>query len=194
MIIGELKLEGTIIGILTFVIIFLIAFGIIKIIFKPIKTSTALLLTLPTIATCGIALLIYKFFRNANYGTGGTSNIYTSPTYSENNLTNFELKETEELKPKKPASSHTDNFGKTNYYDEQGNYMGEGFTNTFGEITYTDSTGNYVGQSVNNGYGQNTYTNANENITTSNTNYASEDTFDDGTSTSSDSFGNKYYH
>lgn len=184
-------MEGTIIGILTFVIIFLIAFGIIKLIFKPIKTSTALLLTMPTIATCGIALLIYKFFRNANYGT---SNIYTSPTYSENNLTNFELNETEELKPKKPASSHTDNFGITTYYDEQGNYIGEGFTNAFGETTYKDSTENYVGQSVNNGYGQNTYTNTNENITTSNTNYAGEETFDDGTTTSSDSFGNNYYH
>lgn len=186
-------MKGTIIGILTFVIIFLIAFGIIKIIFKPIKTSTALLLTLPTIATCGIALLIYKLFRNANYGTGGTSNAYTSPTYSGNNLENFELKETETLKPKKPASSHTDNFGKTTYYDEQGNYMGEGFTNAFEKTTYTDSTGNYVGKSVNNGHGQNTSTNANENIT-NNTNYAGEETFDDGTSTSSDSFGNKYYH
>ena len=72
--------------------------------------------------------------------------------------------------------------------------MGEGFTNDFGETTYTDSTGNYVGQSVNNGHGQNTYTNANENITTSNTNYAGEKTFDDGTTTSSDSFGNNYYH
>ena len=60
--------------------------------------------------------------------------------------------ETEELKPKKPASSHTDNFGKTTYYDEQGNYMGEGFTNAFVDSTYTDSTGNYVGQSVNNGH------------------------------------------
>ena len=87
--------------------------------------------------------------------------------------TNFELNEAEELKQKKPASSHTDNFGK---------------------ITYTDSTGNYVGQSVNNGHGQNTSTNANENITTNNTNYADEEIFDDGTSTSSDSFGNKYYH
>lgn len=121
-------MEGTIIGILTIVIIFLIAFGIIKLTFKPIKTSTALLLTLPTIATCGIALLIYKFFRNANYGT---SNVYKSPTYSGNNLANFELNETKELKPKKPASRHTDNFGKTTYYDEQGNYMGEGFTNAF---------------------------------------------------------------
>lgn len=99
-----LKTEGTIIGILTFVIIFLITFGIIKLIFKPIKTSA------------------------------------------------------------------------------------------FGETTYTDSKGNYVGQSVNNSYGQNTYTNANENITTSNTNYAGEETFDDGTTTSSDSFGNNYYH
>lgn len=87
--------------------------------------------------------------------------------------TNFELNEAEELKPNKPASSHTDNFGET---------------------TYTDSTGNYVGQSVNNGHGQKIYTDANENITTSNTNYAGEETFDDGTTTSSDSFGNKYYH
>lgn len=38
------------------------------------------------------------------------------------------------------------------------------------------------------------YTNANGNITTSNTNYAVEETFNDGTSTSSDSYGNKYYH
>ena len=152
---------------------FLIAFGIIKLIFKLIKTSIALLLTLPSISTCEIVLLIYKFFRNASYGTGGTFNVYTSPTYSGNNLANFELNEAEKLKPKKPSSSHTDNFGKT---------------------TYTDSTGNYVGQSVNNGHGQNTYTNANENITTSNTNYDDEETFDDGTSTSSDSFGNKYYH
>lgn len=72
--------------------------------------------------------------------------------------------------------------------------MGEGFTNAFGETTYTDSTGNYVGQSVNNGHGQKIYTDANENITTSNTNYAGEETFDDGKATSSDSFGNKYYH
>ena len=187
-------MEGTIIGILTFIIIFLIAFGIIKLIFKPIKTSTALLLTLPAISTCEIALLIYKFFRNASYGIGGTSNIYTSQTYSGNNLANFELNETEELKPNKPANSHTDNFGKTIYYDEQGNYMGEGFTNAFGDTTYTDSTGNYVGQSINNGLGQKIYTDANGNITTSNTNYAGEETFDDGTTTSSDSFGNKYYH
>lgn len=86
-------MEGTIIGILTIVIIFLIAFGIIKLTFKPIKTSTALLLTLLTIATCGIALLIYKFFRNASYGTGGTSNIYTSKNYSGIMSTNFELNE-----------------------------------------------------------------------------------------------------
>lgn len=187
-------MEGTIIGILTFVIIFLIAFVIIKLIFKPIKTSTALLLTLPAISTCGIALLIYKFFRNASYGTGGTSNIYTSKNYSGTMPTNFELNEEEELKSKKPASNHTDNFGKTTYYDEQGNYMGEGFTNAFGETTYTDSTGNYVGQSVNNGHGQKIYTDANENITTSNINYAGEETFDDSKATSSDSFGNKYYH
>lgn len=45
--------------------------------------------------------------------------------------TNFELNEEEKLKSKKPASSHTDNFGKTTYYDEQGNYMEEGFTNAF---------------------------------------------------------------
>lgn len=166
-------MEETIIGILTFVIIFLIAFGIIKLIFNPIKTSTALLVTLPAISTCGIALLIYKFFRNASYGTGGTSNIYTSKNYSGTMPTNFELNEAEELKPKKPASSHPANFGKT---------------------TYTDSTGNYVGQSVNNDHGQKIYTDANENITTSNTNYAGEETFDDGKATSSDSFGNKYYH
>lgn len=187
-------MEGTIIWILTFVIIFLIAFGIIKLIFKPIKTSTALLLTLSAISTCGIALLIYKFFRNACYGTGGTSNIYTSPTYSENNLANFELNKTEELKSKKPTSSHTDNFWKTTYYDEQGNYMGEGFTNAFGETTYTDSTGNYVGQSVNNGHGQKIYTDANENITTSNTNSAGEETFDDGETTTFNWFENKYYN
>lgn len=102
-------MERTIIGILTFVIIFLIAFCIIKLIFKPIKTSTALLLTLLTIATCGIALLIYKFFRNASYGT---SNIYTSKNYSGIMPTNFELNEAEKLNPKKTASSHTDNFGK----------------------------------------------------------------------------------
>ena len=152
-------MEETIIGILTFVIIFLIAFSTIKLIFKPIKTSTA--------------LLIYKFFRNASYGTGGTSNIYTSKNYSGTMPTNFELNEAEELKPKKPASRHTANFGET---------------------TYTDSTGNYVGQSVNNDHGQKIYTDANENITTSSTNYAGEETFDDGKATSSDSFGNKYYH
>ena len=38
-------------------------------------------------------------------------------------------------------------------------------------------------ENVNNGHGQNTYTNVNEIITTSNTNYAGEETFDDGTST-----------
>ena len=72
---------------------FLIAFGIIKLIFKPIKTSIALLLTLPSISTCEIVLLIYKFFRNASYGTGGTSNIYTSKNYSGIMSTNFELNE-----------------------------------------------------------------------------------------------------
>ncbi len=50
--------------------------------------------------------------------------------------TDFELNEEEELKPKKPASNHADNFGNT---------------------TYTDSTGKYVGQSVNNGHGQKIY-------------------------------------
>ena len=38
------------------------------------------------------------------------------------------------------------------------------------------------------------YTDASGNTTISNTNYAGEETFDDGTTTSSDSFGNKYYH
>ena len=72
--------------------------------------------------------------------------------------------------------------------------MGKGFTNAFGETTYKDSTGNYVGQSINNDYGQNTYTNSNGNITTSNTNYASEETFDDGVTTTFYSFENKYYN
>ena len=41
---------------------------------------------------------------------------------------------------------------------------------------------------------QNTYTNASGNTTISNKNYAGEETFDDGTTTYSDLFENKYYN
>ena len=39
-------------------------FKLIKAVCNPIKTSTAIILIIPTVATCGIALLVYKFFRN----------------------------------------------------------------------------------------------------------------------------------
>ena len=52
----------------------------------------------------------------------------------------------------------------------------------------------YAGEALNNGLGQTAYLDKDENIIdVSNTNYLGEETFSDGTTTKTNSSGNKYY-
>lgn len=174
-------------------IVFLSVFGVIKLTCKPIKNITAILLTLVAIPTCGIALLIYKASNNTTY----SSSPYSSKQFQSNDydpISTSENTNDSSSESKKAARSYTDKFGKTTYYDENGDYMGEGFTNALGKTTYTDSSGNYAGESLNNGLGNTTYTDKSENVISSNTNYKGEETFEDGKTSTEDNFGNKYYH
>lgn len=176
-------------SIITVLIVIIISFGVfklIKVVCKPIKTSTAILLIIPTTATCGIALLIYKFFRN----------IFEVSSHSVNNNNaniSYSNPESTKKKNKKISRSFTDVSGKTSYYDEEDNLVGTSINNGFGESVFTDSTGNYVGESFDNGLGRTTYTDSDGNITSSNKNYLGEETFSDGTTTKTDSSGNRYY-
>ena len=170
-------------------------FGLIKLICRPIKTITAILLIIPTVATCGVALLIFKFFKN-NYelssyfgNTSYNNNNYSTTSY--NNIPSFDKpKQTENKKPKR---SFTDAFGKTTYYDDEGKYMGTSMDNGFGKTTFTDAENNYIGEGFDDGMGRTTYTDKDGNITFSNTNYCGDETFSDGTISKKDSSGNTYY-
>ena len=71
--------------------------------------------------------------------------------------------------------------------------MGVSINNGFGKKVFTDSTGNYAGESFDNGLGHTTYTDSEGNITPSEKNYLGEETFSDGTTTKTDSSGNRYY-
>ena len=161
-------------------------FKLIKAVCNPIKTSTAIILIIPTVATCGIALLIYKFFRN-------TFEIASYAGKSNSKSTNIPCENVEVPKKKKASRSFTDVSGKTSYYDEEDNLMVVSIDNGFGKKVFTDSTGNYAGESFDNGLGHTTYTDSEGNITPSEKNYLGEETFSDGTTTKTDSSGNRYY-
>lgn len=151
--------------IITILIVIALSFGIFKLIkavCNPIKTSTAIILIIPTVATCGIALLIYKFFRN-------TFEISSYAGKSNSKSTNipYENVEVPKKKKKKPSRSFTDVSGKTSYYDEEDNLMGVSIDNGFGKKVFTDPTGNYAGESFDNGLEHTTYTDSEGNITSS---------------------------
>lgn len=185
-------MNGTLLYILVFVVICLITFGIIKLVCKNIKTSTAILLILPTISTCGIALIIYKIFNNTTYVSNSTYGSGSNQYYE--NIYDSIDSDKEVKKKNKVAKSYTDNFGKTIYYDEEGNVIGEGFDNGLGKTTYTDESGNYQGESINNNLGDTLYKDKNGNVVTNTTNYIGEDSYDNNTSSTKDDFGNKYYN
>ena len=161
-------------------------FKLIKAVCNPIKTSTAIILIIPTVATCGIALLIYKFFRN-------TFEIASYAGKSNSKSTNIPYENVEVPKKKKVSRLFTDVSGKTPYYDEEDNLIGVSIDNGFGKKVFTDSTDNYAGESFDNGLGHTTYTDSEGNITPSEKNYLGEETFSDGTTTKTDSSGNRYY-
>lgn len=113
-------------SILTIIIVAIISlgvFGFIKLVCKPIKTVTVILLVIPTAATCGIALLVYKFFRNtfevSSYSVKSFSS-NPSPTTFYDESSHTEVKKS---KNKKPTSSFTDVSGNTTYYDEEGDFI-----------------------------------------------------------------------
>lgn len=133
-------------NVLLIIIIILIslgAFWLIKSVCKPIKTLTAVLLVIPTVLTCGVVLFIYRAFKNSYVST--SSNISSSNKYS----TDFYDVNDNSMgsEDKKPARAYDDGFGKTTYYDKEGNLMGASLDNGFGKETFTDSEGNYVGSS-----------------------------------------------
>ena len=153
--------------IIIILIIFIPVFMLIKHSCYPIKTLPAILLTPLSIATCGIAIVIYKFIKG-QYGVTSTTN-YSS--HMGNNY--YEPIEEKKEEKKKVARSYTDNFGKTRYKDSNSNYVGESYDNGIGDSIYTSKDGNVV---------------------TNTTNYLGDNNFSDGTTTTSDNFGNKYYH
>lgn len=167
------------------ILIFVIMFIYIKRKYQPISFIKAIILALLTIGTCGIALLLYKSVNHVSYGEASSS---------DNSYIPFEESEEDKEEKVKVASSYTDNFGKTTYYDEQGNIVGSGISDGFGKTTITDEKGDYVGNAFNNGLGQTTYTDKDGNVVNSQTNSFGDETFSDGTTGKSDSFGNKYYN
>ena len=179
-------------SILTIIIVVLVSlgvFGLIKLICKPIKTKTAILLVIPTVATCGIALFIFKAFRGNHVMSNNSLNNYSNVSYDD--IPTFD--ELEKEKKKKPSRAFTDVSGKTSYYDDEGNFMGVSTDNGHGKMTFTDAEGNYIGEGFNNGLGKTIYTDKDGNITSSNTNYRGDEAFSDGTTARDDSSGNTYY-
>lgn len=178
-------------------IVAIISLGVyilIKKVCKPIKPITAILLVVPTVATCGIALLIYKFFRNTFEVTSYSGKPSPSSAVYQNSINNDLAKEKAKKKEKrKPARAFTDVSGKTSYYDEEGNMIGASIDNGFGQQTFTDEVGNYAATGYSNGLGATTYTDKDGNITSSTTNYKGDETFADGTVAKKDSSGNTYY-
>ena len=178
-------------NILLIIIIILISLGVfwlIKSVCKPISTLTAVLLVIPTVLTCGVVLFIYRAFKNSYVSS--SSNISSSNKYS----TDFYDVNDNSMgsEDKKPARAYDDGFGKTTYYDKEGNLMGASLDNGFGKETFTDSEGNYVGSSFDNGLGSTTYTGKDGKVVFSNTNYLGDENFSDGTVSRKDS-SSKYY-
>lgn len=183
-------MEEAIVYFIVFLIIFMIFFFIVKRTCSPIKTFKAILLTIPAIATCGIAILIYKYFRNASYGNGIVPNNTKTSDYSNDVYFDEETKKDE---PKRVGSAVKSGNGQTTYYDQYGDYMGQSLDNGFGEATFTDENGDYAGQSFNNGLGDTYYEDKDGNVTLSHTNALGEEVFDDGSKGVTDSLGNKRY-
>ena len=189
------KLDGTFLTILIIIVISIGVFALIKKVCKPIKTVTAILLIIPTVATCGIVLFIYKFFRNSFEITSYHEKNSSSAT-NAHQITSYDIPTFDEPKKtekKKPARAFTDVSGKTAYYDDEGNLIGSSTDNGFGEKVFTDAEGNYTGEGFSNGLGQTVYTDKDGNITSSNTNYRGDEAFSDGTTAKKDSFGNTFY-
>lgn len=121
------------------ILVVLLSFAVYKIIKKlcyPIKTTTAILLVVPTIVSCGGAIFVYNVIRGSFTGVNCSSGATTD--------TNFNVEQAPKKEEKKKVwRSFTDSCGKTMYYDKDGNtnYLGE---ETFpdGTTTKTDSSGN----------------------------------------------------
>ncbi len=185
-------MSGTFITIGVVIMISMGVFGLIKLVCKPIKTTTAILLVVPTVVTCGIALFIYKSFRYSGFSAKRTfnNNTYTNIPYNDELFKETPKKE----KNKKAASAFTDVSGKTMYYDEEGDLIGSSIQTGNGKTTFIDEKGDYASEALNNGLGQTAYLDKDGNIIdVSNTNYLGEETFSDGTTTKTNSSGNKYY-
>lgn len=178
------------------VIIAIISIGIyflIKKVCAPIKTITAILLIIPTVASCGIALLIYKFLKNSIEVTGSPTKHSPSRTIYQAPVHNEQESEKAKTKNKKATRSFDDGFGKTAYYDEEGNMIGASLDNGYGQKNFTDEEGNYASTSNSNTLGNTIYTDKAGSVTSSNTNYKGDETFEDGTVAKKDSSGNTYY-
>lgn len=184
---------NTVIMLIIIAIISLGVYFLIKKVCAPIKTITAILLIIPTVSTCGIALLIYKFLRNSIEVTGSPAKNSSSRTTYQAPVYNDQVSEKTKTKKKKAARSFDNGFGKTTYYDEEGNMMGASFDNGYGQKNFTDEEGNYAGTSNSNTLGNTIYTDKDGNITSSNTNYKGDEAFEDGTTARKDSSGNTYY-
>lgn len=121
------------------ILVVLLSFAVYKIIKKlcyPIKTTTAILLVVPTIVSCGGAIFVYNVLRGSFTGVNYSNSVTTD--------TNFNVEQAPKKEEKKKVGrSFTDSCGKTMYYDKDGNtnYLGE---ETFpdGTTTKTDSSGN----------------------------------------------------
>lgn len=180
-------MEGSTIYILVILCICVGVYFLIKKVCYPIKTIKAIMLVLPTIASCGIVLIIYKLSKGvysskSNYSSAN----YDYPVYDE--------EKKEENESVKVSSSYTDNFGNTTYYDETGNVVAKGKSNAFGDSVITDNDGNYVGSSFNHGNGRTSYMDKEGNVVNSSlTNQMGEEVFDEGGVTRGDDFGNKRY-
>ena len=102
-------MSEAVITIIVIAVISLGAFKLIKSVCKPIKNITAILLVVPTVATCGIALLIFKFFRGSfDFSSYSGNKNYTSnnSTTSYDDIPTFD--KPSKSKNKKPARSFTD--------------------------------------------------------------------------------------
>lgn len=182
--------------IITIIIVAMISLGVyflIKKVCAPIKPITAILLVIPTVATCGIALLIYKFLRNSIEVTGSSAKHTPSRTSYQTPVYNDQESNKTKTKKKKATRSFNNGFGKTTYYDEEGNMMSASFDNSYGQKNFTDEEGNYAGTSNSNTLGNTIYTDKDGNMTSSTTNYKGDETFEDGTIARKDSSGNTYY-
>ena len=201
--------------ILTIIVICAILLGVffwIKRYLYPISNLKAAIFVIPTVLTLGIFIFVYNYikdildtdasyldkFSSENYqseyskfitknlnSSGSSSNMISKSLSNNSNNVN---------KPKKPVRSQTDISGKTTYYDESGNYMGDSYKDVSGRTVYYDEEGKYAGEGFDSGLGRTYYTDKDGNQSYSTTNNLGEQSFSDGTSTHSDNSGNTYYN